>query len=110
MVPMQLFGSECRVIEAAEPGMRRAASSRRRRPSSQSLCCGSCGSLPNRATGPGRLHEPQAVPAPLDFATAPLDSRVQLDYWREVVCTAFVEYEMDVPRHFSADFLGQVTA
>ncbi|MGW1270983.1 helix-turn-helix domain-containing protein [Streptomyces sp. NPDC002491] len=44
------------------------------------------------------------------FSTAPLDSRAQLDYWREVVCTTFVEYEMDVPRHPSAGFLGQVTA
>ncbi|MFI7294795.1 helix-turn-helix domain-containing protein [Streptomyces sp. NPDC050121] len=46
----------------------------------------------------------------LNFSTAPLDSRAQLDYWREVVCTTFVEYEMDVPRHPSAGFLGQVTA
>ena len=46
----------------------------------------------------------------LDFSTAPLDSRAQLDYWREVVCTTFVEYEMDVPQHASTGFLGQVTA
>ena len=46
----------------------------------------------------------------LNFSTAPLDSRAQLDYWREVVCSTFVEYEMDVPRHPSAGFLGQVTA
>lgn len=46
----------------------------------------------------------------LNFSTAPLDSRAQLDYWREVVCTTFVEYEMDVPRHPSAGFRGQVTA
>ena len=46
----------------------------------------------------------------LSFSTAPLDSRAQLDYWREVVCTTFVAYEMDVPRPPSAGFLGQVTA
>lgn len=46
----------------------------------------------------------------LSFSTAPLDSRAQMDYWREVVCSTFVEYEMDVPGHPSAGFLGQVTA
>ncbi|KUO05571.1 helix-turn-helix domain-containing protein [Streptomyces caeruleatus] len=45
-----------------------------------------------------------------NFSTAPLDSRAQLDYWREVVSTTFVEYEMDVPRGASRGFLGQVTA
>lgn len=46
----------------------------------------------------------------LSFSTAQLDSRAQLDYWREVVCSTFVEYEMDVPRQPSIGFLGQVTA
>ncbi|GKQ39208.1 helix-turn-helix domain-containing protein [Streptomyces sp. A012304] len=45
-----------------------------------------------------------------NFSTATLDRRAQLDYWREVVCTTFVEYEMDVPRGSSSGFLGQVTA
>ncbi len=46
----------------------------------------------------------------LDFSTAPLESRAQLDYWREVISTTFVEYEMDVPQPSSVGFLGQVTA
>jgi len=46
----------------------------------------------------------------LNFSTAPLDGRAQLDYWRKVVCSTFVEYEMDVPQRSTAGFLGQVTA
>ncbi|MGC9537553.1 helix-turn-helix domain-containing protein [Streptomyces sp. UG1] len=46
----------------------------------------------------------------LDFSTAPLEGRARLDYWREVVCTTFVEYEMDVPQPTSAGFRGRVTA
>ena len=47
----------------------------------------------------------------LNFSTAPLAARDRLDYWREVVCSTFVEYEMDVPpRDASAGFQGQVTA
>ncbi|MGN9757438.1 helix-turn-helix domain-containing protein [Streptomyces sp. SD31] len=46
----------------------------------------------------------------LDFSTAPLEGRARLDYWREVVCTTFVQYEMDVPQPTSAGFRGRVTA